>query len=395
MLNDTFVMDSFIDGLLYKPSDIKALVESEMDETLRFLKIKIIVEKLQLTTFELFEETVDNLNAYKAKVESIVKNENQKKSLLTEISNLILGVIKFVAPWIVKLFGWLTGLVVNTKTFGKSAMAVQSAVKAVTPDAVKKGLSFAMSTYKNADTAFQSLSNTVSQKVNAVFKGTDEKPPVINAEAISQAHSNLVAKIEKWPLIGKVVGWGKKLGISPQGFYTFLAITILSVLAMFGSMGCAIILVLYGANSAAQRLVAAGKEAGQKVADKASQGIEKAGGAPSEAPSDSSNDAAFDSLFSKLGGDKKPEADDEKLSPELETASDKWSSKLKEYADKGDKDTAITKIKGALTQLVKNNDITKEEIPPFIKVVIKKAGSNDDIKKALLGALSDIAVINF
>lgn len=390
MLN--YINKSFSDGLLYSPKDILSLVESETNETLKFIKVKMIVEKLELNTFELFEETINALEAYQKKVKNAILNEGQKKNLLTEISNLVLGLVKFLSPMVIKLISWLTGLVVSTKTFGQGAVAITSAVKKITPDSVKKALMFAKDNYQNADTAFQSLSQTVSQKVTDVFKGTKEKPPVIDGNVISKAHANLVAKIEKWPLIGKVVGWGKKLGITPKGFYTFIGIAVLSTLAIMGSMGCAIILVLYGANTVAQKIAKASTSAASNIADKTAQGMAKA--TPSKASTGEIDPFAdFEKELAGLDTEGNDIKQENTLSPELEDASNKWATKLKALIDKGDKDIAITKIKDATQQLVKSNDIKKEEIKPFISSVTTKAKVAEEIKTALLDAISDIAVV--
>lgn len=397
MLNNNFINKSFVDGLLYSPKDILSLVESETNETLKFIKIKMIVEKLELDTFELFEETINALEAYQKKLKNTIFNEGQKKNLLTEVSNLVLGLVKFLAPMVIKLISWLAGLLVSTKIFGQAAVAITGAIKKITPDAVKKALIFAKDSYQNADTAFQNISQTVSQKVTDAFKGTEEKPPVIDGAAIGKAHANLVSKIETWPLIGKIVGWGKKLGITPKGFYTFLGIAVLSALAMFGSLPCAIILVLYGANTVAQKIAKASTAAASNIADKTAQGMAKAKG---EAPASGSNDDMFADLDKELAGfddtgeAKPPDQKQEiKLSPELEDASTKWGTKLKTLIDKGDKDNAIAKIKDATQQLVKSNDIKKEEVKPFISSVATKAKVAEEIKTALLNAMSDIAVV--
>jgi hypothetical protein len=392
MSTNSFISASFKDGLLYKPSDIKALMESETSETLKFVKIKILLEKLDLNNIDVLCETVDNLNTYKSSIESSKLEENTKKTLLTEISNLILGIIKFISPYIVKLLGWLVGGVVSTKTFGQAALKVSDAVKKVTPDAIKNALSYAKEKYQQADTAFQDIAKKVNDKVAEVFKGTGEKPPLIDGNAIAKAHSNLVSKIEKWPLVGKLVSLGKKIGISPQGFYTFLSITVLSILAMTGSFGAAVILVLYGANVAAQRLVSAGKEAGKDVASKAEQGMNKAKEIDT---SNASSGDSFDELENMIqhAFDDDSTSNESALSDQLNKVSDKWSQKLKDSIDKGEKDSAVAKMKEAVTQLVKSQDIKKEEVGPFIKTIIKKMNANADLEKALLGAFSDIAVI--
>jgi len=398
MLNNNFVASSFTDGLLYKPSDINALVESSIDETLKFLKVKLIVEKIEITNETIFEETLDALNMYKEKVIKTVKNENQKNSLLTEISNLVLGVLKFITPYIVKLVGWLTGMVVNTKTFGKAAITVSDAFKKLTPDMVKKAITFAKDNYQKADAAFQNIASTVNQKVQDAFKGTNEKPPLIDGNAIKKVQDNIIEKIKGWPIIGKVVKWGSKLGITSKGFYTFLAIVILSVFATFGSFGAGVILILYGANSAAQRVVSAGKEVGAKVADKTAQGIQKAKGETPQAASGADPFADLDNLINAKMGisgetpQEKAPQEQTTLSPELEDISGKWATKLKASIDKGEKDNAITKIKAATEHLVKSNGIKKEQVKPFISNVAKKANVADDIKDALLTAIGDLAV---
>ena len=394
MLNNNYVNKSFIDGLLYSPKDILSLVESETDDTLKFIKIKMILEKIELNTFELFEETVDALESYKKKIKNSIFNEGRKNNLLTEISNLVLGLVKFLAPMVIKLISWLAGLLVSTKIFGQVAVAITGAIKKITPDAVKKALIFAKDSYKNADAAFQSLSQTVSQKVSETFKGTEEKPPVIDGAAIGKAHANLVSKIEKWPLIGKIVGWGKKLGITPKGFYMFLGIAVLSALAMFGSLPCAIILVLYGANTVAQKIAKASTAAASNIADKTAQGMAKARG---ETPASEAPPAEADPFADLERELFSPDSDQSKtpisLSPELEDASNKWATKLKALIEKGDKDNAIAKIKDATSHLVKSNDIKKEEIKPFISSVATKAKVTEEIKTALINAISDIAVI--
>lgn len=392
MATKDYITATFNDCLSYKPSDIKTLLESEMGETLRFIKMKTIIEKMELSTFEAINEAIDNLNLYKEKIEKSNLPEEAKKSLLTEISNLVLGVIKFISPYIVKLLGWLVGLVVNTKTFGKVANSVSDAVKKVTPESIKNALAYAKEKYQNADTAFQELAQKINAKVSEVFKGKGEKPPLINADAIAKAHSNLVSKIEKWPLVGKMVSLGKKFGISPKGFYTFLSITILSIFAMTGSFGAAVVLVLYGANVAAQRLVSAGKETGQKIADKAEQGMQKAKGEESPSNNTEKQKDYFDDLDSLLTQDESTTSTTQELSSELDQISSKWSEKLKAYIDKGDKEAGINKIKEALKQLEASNDIKKEEISPFIKNMIKKLNANGDLEKALMGAFSDLAI---
>jgi polyhydroxyalkanoate synthesis regulator phasin len=80
------------------------------------------------------------------------------------------------------------------------------------------------------------------------------------------------------------------------------------------------------------------------------------------------------------------------LSPELEDASNKWAEKLRKYIDSNNKDAGITKIKEALSGLVKSGDIQKEQVKPFVNSVLAKAKVSDDIKQALLGAMTDLGV---
>lgn len=389
-MGNNFIKASFADGLLYKPSDINTLFESNIDEDYKLVRVKFIVERLNLDDSMVLNETFDSLNAYYKHVETSNIPPEKKKYILNEISNLVLGIVKFVAPWLVKLLGWLTEKLVSTKTFGQGASAISGAIKKITPDAIKKGLDSVKDVYKNVEDGFQRIQKTVQDKVNAAFKGTNEKPPVVD---IAKAHANLVSHIEKWPLVGKIVGVGKKLGISPEGFYKFIAIALLSVLAMFGSQGAAIILILYGATVAAQRLVKAGKEAGTKVAAAASQSMDAAQGKePQKAPAE---DDIFASLDAEISGfSTQQSSSEEKLSPELEGVSSKWSEMLKKYIDGNNKDQGIEKIKTATQELIKSGELTKPQAKSLMNSILNKIKASDDIKKALMGALADVGVVS-
>jgi hypothetical protein len=393
MLNNNFVKSSFIDGLLYKPSDIKVLVESEMDETIRFLKIKRIVESLHITTLNDLNETLDNLNLYTVKIENSVIVESKKQSLLKEIFGLLVGLLKALAPLIIKLIGWLVGLFVKTETFGKSANFISK----ITPDSIKSSIEFAYKNYKDAKTGLGKIADTVTKKLNDIFKGSPEKPPVVNVDNISQAHGALVDKIEKWPLIGKIISTGKKFGIKPQGFYTFLAMTTLSVLAIFGAPGVATILTIYGGVKLGARVLKATGEVSSKVADQAKQSMAKAKG-ETPPPEGGSGDESIDDMLKSFdspntGKDAAQAAKPpENIPPELEGVVGKWAEMLNGYIDKGEKDAALEKMKTALGQLIKNGDLQKEQVSPLVKSIVSKIETTEDIKAGITSALIDTVV---